>query len=93
MKTLTAWINSAMEAFTNVDWIPTAQNGPSAPRNLHVLRGREIVIISQTVRELCFVVKIIVLVDQQEWTVVQMMVSKIFGNDPRQYMDLILQST
>ena len=32
-------------------------------------------------------------VGQKEWTVVQMMVSKIFGNDPRQYMDLILQST
>ena len=50
----------------------------SATRIHLVLMGKEIVIITLTVREAFSVVMTIVQVAQQEWTAVQMMVTEIF---------------
>ena len=52
--------------------------GQHAARIHHVLMGREIVIITQIVKEHFSVAMTIVQVDQQEWTAAQMMVIEIF---------------
>ena len=76
--TLIASTKNAALTKINVDWIPTALIGPSAARIHLVLMGREIVIITQTVKEHFSVAMTIVQVDQLEWTAAQMMVFEIF---------------
>ena len=66
--TLSALIKSATLTSINAALIPTALIGPSAARLHLVLMGREIVIITQTVKEHFSVALTMVQVDQLEWT-------------------------
>ena len=68
IATLTALIKNAMWTLIYVDWILTALIGQSVARPHLVLMGREIVIITQIVRENSSVAMIIVQVDLQGWT-------------------------